>query len=391
MPSFLPRTVIILGLVSLLNDAGSEMINPLLPLFLTITLGAGPSIVGLIEGIAEATASILKLVSGWLADRGWSARRLVIGGYSFSNLARPLISLANSWGVVIALRFCDRIGKGLRTAPRDVIISNSVDANIRGRAFGFHRAFDHLGAMIGPLIAFALLQSGMPLRDVFLVSIVPGIGVVVLLVYGLPKQEIAVAPKPRAPLHWNRLDKRVKALVLASGGLALATTPEAFLVLWASAGGLEIVWVPLLWAAAHAIRALVAAPAGYLSDSLGRMPIVLTGWIARVGLLMVFAVSPAGTVAIWGLFIAYAAATAFSEGAERALIGDFVPEEQRGTAFGIYHLLSGLLALPGAVAFGVIWEAFGMQYAFITAAVITVVAAVSLLLLTRGQTAQPIH
>lgn len=388
MPPFLPRTVIILGAVSLLNDAGSEMINPLLPLFLTLTLGAGPAIVGLIEGVAEATSSILKLVAGWLADRGWSARRLVIAGYSFSNLARPLIGLANSWGVVIALRFCDRIGKGLRTAPRDAIISSSVDASIRGRAFGFHRAFDHLGAMIGPLIAFGLLQWGMALRDVFLVSVIPGICVVALLLYGLPKQqEIAVESKPRTPLHWNKLDKRVKALVLASGGLALATTPEAFLVLWASAGGLEIVWVPLLWAAAHAIRALVAAPAGYLSDSLGRLPIVLTGWIARVGLLIVFAVSPQGTVAIWGLFIAYAAATAFSEGAERALIGDFVPEEQRGTAFGIYHLLSGLLALPGAVAFGVIWEAFGMQYAFITAAVITVVAAISLLVLAQGQAA----
>lgn len=378
---FLPRTVIILGLVSLLNDAASEMINPLLPLFLTITLGAGPAIVGLIEGVAEATASIIKLVSGWLADRGWRARRLVIAGYSLSNLVRPLISLANSWGIVVGLRFCDRIGKGLRTAPRDAIIASAVDASIRGRAFGFHRTFDHLGAMIGPLLAFGLLQSGMELRDVFLMSIVPGICVVALLIFGLPKSDTPVAKKPYAPLKWSKLDKRVKALVLASGGLALATTPEAFLILWASAGGLEIVWVPLLWAAAHAIRALVAAPAGNLSDRLGRTPIVLAGWIARVGLLLAFALVPQGQLAIWGLFLAYAAATAFSEGAERALIGDFVPEEQRGTAFGIYHLLSGLLALPGAVAFGAVWEFFGMQYAFFMAALITIIAAMLLMFL----------
>ena len=161
MSRFLPRTVIILGLVSFLNDTASEMITPLLPLFLTATLGAGPAIVGLVEGLAEATASILKLVSSRLADRGWNSRKLVVGGYTVSNTARPLIGFALGWGWVLALRFLDRVGKGIRTAPRDALIASSTDEHVRGRAFGFQRALDHGGAMLGPLLAFGLLQWGM--------------------------------------------------------------------------------------------------------------------------------------------------------------------------------------------------------------------------------------
>ncbi|MEA1890842.1 MAG: MFS transporter, partial [Pseudomonadota bacterium] len=170
MLRLLPRTVIVLGFVSLLNDTASEMITPLLPLFLTATLGAGPAVVGLVEGVAEAAASILKLVSGWLADRGWSRKKLVIGGYVVSNVARPFIGLALSWTWVLVLRFLDRVGKGLRTAPRDAVIAASVDTSVRGRAFGFHRAMDHTGAMLGPLIAFMLLYWGTAIRDVFLLS-----------------------------------------------------------------------------------------------------------------------------------------------------------------------------------------------------------------------------
>ena len=184
MKHFLPCTVIILGLVSFLNDTASEMITPLLPLFLT-TLGASAAIVGLVEGVAEATASILKLISGYLADRGWNTKKLVVSGYAVSNVSRPLIGLASGWSLVLVLRFLDRVGKGIRTAPRDALIAASTDEQLRGRAFGFHRALDHSGAMLGPLLAFGLLQWGLTMEHVFMASIVPGTVLVLLLVFGL--------------------------------------------------------------------------------------------------------------------------------------------------------------------------------------------------------------
>jgi len=378
MKHFLPRTVIILGLVSLLNDTASEMITPLLPLFLTATLGAGPAIVGLVEGLAEATASILKLVSGWLADRGWNARKLIVGGYTVSNTARPLIGFALGWGWVLVLRFMDRVGKGIRTAPRDALIASSTDEHMRGRAFGFQRTLDHGGAMLGPLLAFGLLQWGMTMEHVFMAAIIPGAALILLLVFGLKMPPKIKPEHPPAQLHWKGLDARVKGLVLASGGLALATTPEAFLVLWANQGGITLTWVPLLWAAASGIKALVSGPAGALSDRYGRLPIVSIGWAIRVLLLIAFAWLPDGGITVWILFLGYAAALAFTEGAERALLGDFAPVEQQGTVFGLYHLLSGIMVLPGAVLFGIIWQWLGMSRAFVMAAVLTTIAAITL-------------
>ena len=386
MNCFLPRTVIILGLVSFLNDTASEMITPLLPLFLTVTLGAGPAIVGLVEGLAEATASILKLLSGWLVDRGWSAKKMVVSGYTVSNSARPLIGFALGWGWVLVLRFLDRVGKGIRTAPRDALIASTTDQQIRGRAFGFQRTLDHAGGMLGPLLAFGLLQWGMSMEHVFMAAIIPGGLLILLLIFGL-KIPAKVKPEhPPAKLYWKGLDFRVKGLVLASGGLALAATPEAFLILWASHGGLELVWVPLLWAAASGIKALVAGPAGALSDRYGRLQVVSIGWTARILLLIAFASVPNSGSTIWVLFLGYAASLAFSEGAERALLGDFAPADQQGTVFGLYHLLNGLMALPGAVLFGVVWQWVGMSSAFIMAAILTAVSAFTLRLLVSRKT-----
>jgi len=388
MKHFLPRTVIILGLVSFLNDTASEMITPLLPLFLTTTLGAGAAIVGLVEGVAEATASILKLISGYLADRGWNTKKMVVSGYTVSNASRPLIGLAGGWSLVLVLRFLDRVGKGIRTAPRDALIAASTDEQIRGRAFGFHRTLDHSGAMFGPLLAFGLLQWGLTMEHVFMASIVPGAALILLLVFGLKVPPRVKPEQPPARLHWKGLDARVKGLVLASGGLALATTPEAFLVLWANQGGISVAWVPLLWAAASGVKALVSGPAGALSDRYGRLPIVTIGWTARVLLLIAFAWLPDEGMTVWGLFLGYAAALAFTEGAERALLGDFAPAEQQGTVFGLYHLLSGLMVLPGAVLFGVVWQWLGMSTAFAMAAVLTTIAAITLWVLAGRNSAQ---
>ena len=383
MKYFVPRTVIILGMVSFLNDTSSEMITPLLPLFLTATLGAGPAIVGLVEGLAEATASILKLVSGWLADRGWNAKKLVVGGYTVSNTSRPLIGFAMSWGCVLVLRFLDRVGKGIRTAPRDALIASSTERHLRGRAFGFQRTMDHAGAMLGPLLAFGLLQRQMTMEHVFMAAIIPGGALIILLVFGL-KMPPRVKPKhPPTRLHWKGLDARVKGLVLASGGLAMATTPEAFLVLWANQGGITVSWVPLLWAAASGVKSLVSGPAGALSDRFGRLQIVSIGWSVRILLLIAFAWLPDGGMIVWVLFLGYAAALAFTEGAERALLGDFSPAEQQGTVFGLYHLLSGIMILPGAVLFGAVWQWLGMSNAFAMAALLTTIAAITLRVLAR--------
>jgi MFS family permease len=385
--TLLPRTVVILGVVSLLNDAASEMITPLLPVFLTATLGAGPAIVGLVEGLAEATASVLKLVSGRLADRGVPAKGLVLGGYALSNTVRPLIGLATAWIAVVALRFVDRVGKGVRTAPRDALIAGAVPAEERGRAFGFHRSMDHAGAVVGPLLAFVLLSAHANLQQVFLTSVVPGVLVLLLLMFGLPAGERFIAP-PRTRFSWRNLHGRLRAMIVAAGALALASVPEVFVVLWATQGGMAIRWVPLVWAAASLAKMLIAMPAGIVSDRLGRTPVLLGGWSARVAVLLLLAfVRPPSAAIVWVMFIAYSATLAVTEPAERSLIGDHAAEQERGTAYGLYYLTSGLLVLPGAVVFGWLWEVFGSSTAFATAASITGAAAAGMLLLagTKGR------
>lgn len=381
----LPRTVVVLGFVSFLNDTASEMITPLLPLFLTATLGAGPAVVGLVEGVAEATASLLKLISGRLADRGWNHKRLVLGGYGVSNLARPLIGVALGWSWVLVFRFLDRVGKGVRTSPRDALIAASTDANRRGRSFGFHRALDNAGAMVGPLIAFALLSANLPLEQIFLWSLVPGLLVLALLLWGLDGTPPAAPHPDKSPLRWSMLDSRVRGLIIATGGLALASAPEAFLVLWASDRGLSVAWVPLIWAGASAVKAVIAGPAGALSDHFGRVPVLLTGWSLRISLLLALAltVNGQGEVLTWVLFLSYGGALAMTEGAERALIGDFSKVSQRGTAFGLYHMTTGFAALPGALLFGVLWQHFGAATAFVAAAAIASLSALMLLRSTR--------
>jgi len=371
----LPTTVVVLGAVSFFNDIASDMILPLLPIFLTATLGAGPAVLGLIEGVAEATASLLKLWAGRLGDAGVGHKRLALTGYSISNIVRPLVGFAGSWPTVLALRFADRIGKGIRTAPRDALLAAAVDASERGRAFGFHRSMDHAGAMVGPLIASALLALGMGMQDVFLASVVPGALAVLLLAFGVRRDSVAARPSvatPLPPLRWSALDMRLRSLVLASGGLALAAVPEVMLILWLSQSGVSVVWIPLVWALAHGIRSLVALPAGRLSDRFGRLPVVLTGWLSRAVLLGCI---PWFTdlAAVIILFLIYAAVTASTEGAERALIGDVADPAAKGSAFGIYHMTVGLLALPGAIWFGVVWEMLGKETAFLVSAGLTLV------------------
>jgi dipeptide/tripeptide permease len=383
----LPPLVILLSVVSLLNDAASEMITPLLPIVVTATLGGGPLVVGIIEGAAESVSSLLKLYSGWLADRGFGHRRLVIGGYLLSNVARPLIGLAGTWPAVFGLRFLDRAGKGIRTAPRDALIAGAVDAGRRGRAFGFHRAMDHAGAIVGPLLAWPLLAAGLSVEAVFLWSAVPGALVILTLFAALPRQAAPASPPPAAWPRWRGIDARLRGLVLAAAALTLSTVPEAFLVVWVTQHGVDVLWVPLLWSLAHVVKVTVAYAAGVASDGIGRMAVVIAGWGVRVAVLAAIAAcdmgGDAGSVTACALFLAHAGALASTEAAERALIGDCAPAAQKATAFGAYHLVCGLLALPGAALFGGLWEVVGASAAFAAASLGTALAALALLLLAR--------
>jgi MFS family permease len=374
--------VIVLGVVSLLNDAASEMVTPLLPVLLTATLGAGPTIVGLIEGAAEFVASVLKLVSGWLTDRGWNPKRVVVGGYALSNVARPLLGLALGWSWVLALRCIDRVGKGLRTAPRDALIVAATAADVRGRAFGFHRSMDHLGAVIGPLMAFALLTVGLSTPQVFLWSGLIGAAVVALLLFGLPAQESRPAVQSIS-LKWRTLDRRLRRLLTAVGALALATVPEVFLVLWATENGAAVATIPLLWAAASVAKMALALPAGILSDRIGRLAILIAGWALRMLILLALAWFPVRIGVVPVLFLAYAATLAITEPAERSLVGDIATAAERGTAFGWYHLMNGVFVLPGALLFGGLWEWKGSSTAFAIAAGVTLLAAVFMLTSVR--------
>jgi MFS family permease len=386
----LPRTVVTLGLVSLANDAASEMLTPLLPIFLTATLGAGPAVVGLIEGVAEATASILKVVAGRLADRGIGSKRLVLAGYGSSTLARPLIGMALGWIWVLALRFIDRVGKGIRTAPRDAMIAGAVEPASLGRAFGFHRALDHAGAVVGPLLAFMLLALGADVAHVFFWSIIPGVIVIALIVFGLPADgPVVVAAPPR--VSFSALDPRLKALMIAAGLLALAALPEVFMVLWATSSGLPVAMVPLAWALASGAKMLVAMPAGHLSDRFGRVPVLLGGWLLRVALLLSLASVSMTGVWIWVLFVSYGASLAVTEAPERSLVGDAAPAGLKGTAFGVYHFVVGMFALPGALMLGLIWQEMGSAAAFCTAAGITVVAATAMLVTLYAGRPSPVR
>lgn len=386
---FLPRLVVVLSVVSLLNDAASEMITPLLPVFLTTVLGAGAAVVGLVEGLAAAASSLLNYQAGRLADRGWSARGLVLAGYGLSSLARPAIGLCSTWAPVLGLRFLDRAGKGVRTAPRDALIAASVTAPERGRAFGFHRGMDHVGSIIGPLIAAALIAAGTSMQQVFLLSILPALAMMALLLFGLRGTEAPAPVTPAPRLRWRQLEKRLRALVAAAGLLALAVTPEAFLVLWATENGVALAAVPLLWSAASVVKSAIAYAGGHWSDRLGRIPIVIGGWLARVAALLLLAAVPAAGAGVWALFLLYAAALAVSEGPERALIGDLAPHAQRASAYGLYHLVHGLLALVGSLIFGGIWQLAGSGAAFLWAAGLTVAGAVTMLTLIRLGPAPP--
>lgn len=385
----LGRNVLVLGAVSFLTDASSEIIYPLLPIFLTTVLGAGASAVGAIEGAAETTSALLKLASGWWSDRARRRKPLVVAGYSLASLARPLIAVAQSAGQVLAIRLVDRVGKGIRGSPRDALIAESVDPSIRGRAFGFHRSADHAGAVIGPLIAFALLRwEHLPLRTVFLVAALPGLLSVLVLVVGVRETarepRVSSASKATGPsLAGPPLGRPFWTFLGSVLLFTLGNSTDAFLILRANQLGVSVALVPILWAALHIVKSVASVPGGALSDRLGRKPLILAGWAIYAGVYLAFG-RATETWQAWALFLVYGVFFGLTEGTQSALVADLVGRDRRGTAFGWYYLAIGVGALPASLVFGLIWDRIGPAAAFDVGAGLAGAAAVVLLAVRPG-------
>ncbi|GMV30900.1 MAG: MFS transporter [Rhodanobacteraceae bacterium] len=360
----LPRAVWLLGLISFVNDTASDMIYPLVPLYLASVLMAGPKALGLIEGIAEAFGSVLKLVAGVLADRLRHMRGWVIAGYAVSGLVRPLIALSTSWLGVLACRFADRVGKGLRAAPRDALLALSVARESRGLAFGLHRALDNLGAVVGPLLAAALLGLGFTLREVFFWAIVPAILVIVLTLYVREPERTVLQARP---FRWNLSDqpRAFRRYLVALALFTLGNSSNMFLLLRARELGLGEAQVPLVWALVCFVAAVTGPALSAWSDRVDRQRLIVAGWCIYAVFYLVFGLLPAQPWLLWPLFGGYGLFLAATEGAEKALVADIVPGEQAGTAFGWYNLVSGIVLLPASLLFGWLWSDLAPMTAFV--------------------------
>jgi MFS family permease len=388
--STLRPQVILLGIVSLLNDSSSEMIYPLLPVFLSTTLGATPVIIGLIEGAADGLASILKLVAGSWSDRLQRRKPLLVAGYGLAAASRALIGVAGRWPAVLAARLIDRTGKGIRSAPRDAMISDVTPPESRGKAFGFHRALDHTGAIIGPLAALVFLNvMHVPMRTLFLIAVIPGALGVLLLILALREPERVIAPRSRDTKRVP-LPARFWAALGAIALFSLANSSDAFLLLQAHAAGVATSMLPLLWAAHHVIKSLFSTAAGSLSDRMDRRWLLVGGWLSYAVLYFLFPAARTMTVFVI-LFVLYAIPFTLTEGAERAWISELVPADARGRSFGLYYLATGLFVLAGTAIFGELYQRVSPSAAFNTGAAFAVAAAIAVAIIagTAGRAPQP--
>ena len=366
----LPRTVVMLGLVSFFNDLASEMVTPFIPILIATVLGAGPVILGLVEGVADAAASFLKLWAGRYSDAGRGRRkRLTVFGYALSNFARPLLGLISSWGALLLLRSIDRAGKGIRNAPRDALLADATHPSMHGYAYGFQRALDNAGAMSGSLLAIvALTWMGRSISEVILWSAVPGVLVLCLLIWGVQEPpHIEVEEESlHAPLAWSALSQPTRRYLLVLVLFTFARVSESFILLRGNELGMSVVQLLLLWATLNITKAATSTFGGRMADAFGLGHLTMTGWLGYG--LSFFAFSQVSHVAaLWISVIAYGLVTGLSEGSERALISVYANENERGTAFGWYHLAVGLSAIPAGVLFGALWHYWGAGTAFLFA------------------------
>lgn len=370
-----------LGLVSLFNDAASEMIYPLIPAFLTGVLGVGAVALGALEGAAEAVASILKVFSGRWSDKFRKRKAPTLLGYAISGFARPFMAVTAAFWQIFSLRLLDRVGKGIRSAPRDALIADITPPEIRGRAYGFTRALDHLGAVIGPLLAAAILLAAPGnLRLVFGLAAIPVLGALFVLIFFVHEKTAEIKSSSGARVKLNPIYWKYLACVFIFG---LGNSSDAFLLLRAQDLGLSLAAIPILWSAFHVVKSLTSTPGGKLSDSWGRRKTLLLGWgwYGLVYLGFAFANAP---LHVWGLFLLYGLYFGLAEGVERAFVADLVGQENRGYAFGWFHLAVGIAALPASLIFGAIYQAFGAQAAFIMGAALALVASAMMMILVKG-------
>lgn len=382
------KNVLALGGVSCLNDISSDMIYPLLPIFLTSVLGVGTAFLGLIEGIAESTASILKLLSGWYSDRVKNRKGLVVGGYSLAVLVRPLLAASTSGWHVLLIRFSDRVGKGVRTSARDSLIADSCPEHSRGKAFGFHRAMDNLGAVVGPLLAAGLLAfMGGDLRLLFLLASIPGFLAVAILL-GFVRDRPRPLPEPQtAPsLTLRGFDRGFKAYLIVLALFTLGNSSDAFLMLRARDLGVPLAQIPLLWVALHVVKTLSSMPGGMLSDRVGRRGVISAGWFIYAAAYLGFALAGSARD-IWLFMGVYGLFFGLTEGVEKAYVADLIPSERKGTAYGAYNFAIGIFQLPASLLMGALWWWLGAPFAFAFGAGLALAAAGALWLFVPARRA----
>lgn len=373
--SRLPRNVWIMSATSLLNDISSEMLLNLIPFFLANVLGVRTAVIGLIEGIAETTASLLKIVFGALSDRLGKRKPFVVVGYALSAFTKPFLYFATAWGWVLGVRVADRIGKGIRTAPRDALVADSVDKDQRGLAFGLHRASDTLGAFLGLGIAAviiwrsqaqSLLLTVPTFHLIVLASIIPGVLAVIVLALGAveitPFTGAGIGPDLKR-LTFRDVDARFKYFLFVLVVFMLGNSSDAFILLRGQERGLSILQVMGMSLTFNAVYTIFAGPLGALSDQIGRRKLIIGGWIAYGLVYLGFAFSQTGWQ-VWALFALYGFYYAATEGTARALVADLVPEANRGTAYGLYNAAVGITALPASVIAGLLWQGFGAWTGF---------------------------
>jgi MFS family permease len=375
-----------------LADVASEMFYPVLPRFLTETLGAGKAAVGLIEGFADATSSFLKIVSGYWSDKVARKKPLVMLGYGLSAIAKPPIAFATGWPMVLGLRFLDRVGKGVRTSPRDALIASVTDPSIRGRAYGLHRAMDHAGAVLGPLIGAGIIALwALPDKSLFLIAGVPAFSVLFVLIFFVKEEKRFVEPEKK-PLRvrevWGELGSPFKGFLLAVVLFALGNSTDAFLLLRLNDLGVAPAAVALLWSAHHVVKMAFSLIGGRLTDRMGSRAPILMGWSVYAGVYLGFGFSTSANVVV-ALFLAYGVYHGLAEPAEKATVSHLVPERIRGSAFGLFHGAVGLSVLPASLILGLLWQAFGPGAAFGFGAAMAGAAAVALSFVGRAGPAQP--
>jgi MFS family permease len=425
------RNVIALGMVSLFTDAASEMIYPLVPIFVTL-LGSSALILGVIEGVAETTAAMLKLTSGVISDKIGKRKLLVVLGYGTSTLIRPVTGAVSAAWQIVFVRMIDRIGKGIRTAPRDALIASSIDDHIRGKAYGFHRAMDHMGAVIGPILAlstliililvFHMLETVVILRWTFILAIIPGLFALLVLIFFVQEKADSVSSTGKIVFSLKQFDKNYIIYLSIVTLFTLGNSSDAFLLLrvqealhqsqtlysliyrtpiigdMVSQFGdaeaqkklIDILFVPLVWAFFHIIKVIFSTHLGALSDKIGRKIVINIGWGIYAFVYFIFALldrlpDVLQIVITFLLFAIYALYYAFSEGAEKAFVVDLVKPELRGSAFGLFNFAIGLAALPASVIFGLLYKKFGGMVAFETGALIACISVLLFVIFVKEQ------